>query len=185
VADAQIGCGLNPFGAGTAGVVISDPFLTGSMGHGVVDLRIGAGSAGPLSASSATFVDSLAVLVGDAFGYAAFGSGFSGKGLTTDRFSFIGSDLTAPDLVVIPYKENNQAASVYILDGSSLVAAGTAVDVVGSSNVRVALPSDWFGVSAYSGPAKDINGDGYGDLVIGELDTAVVPSIKGRAIVLW
>jgi hypothetical protein len=180
VANGQLGYGVNVLGGGGAGILISAPFLDSGMGRGTVELRLGGGPTGPLATGSKLVVDSLATKANDSFGFAAFGGGFSGG---STSFSFVGSDLTTPDAVIIPYQENGTAGAAYILDGAGLGAATGPINVATSANVRVPLPNGWFGASPYSGPMRDLNGDGYGDIAVGELDT--VSSIKGRVLVLW
>jgi len=181
VANGQLGYTVNVLGGGGAGILASAPFLDSGMGHGTVDLRIGGGPTGPLGVTSKLVVDSLATMNDDSFGFAAFGGGFSGG---STSFSFVGTDLVTPDAVIVPYQENGSVGAVYILDGAGLAAAAPPINVATTANVRVPLPAGWFGSSGFSGPIRDLNGDGYGDIAVGELDVAGA-SIAGRVLVLW
>jgi hypothetical protein len=181
VGTSEVGTNLGLLGA-NGGLMIINPFLSGATASGDVDVRFGGGVNDPFAAPAVVFVDSDATPGTGAFGKIAFGGGFSG---TNHQVSFIGSDKVTPDLVMGPFSENGGVTKVYIVDGSKAPALVSPADVVTKADVSVPLPADWAGSAPYNSAVVDINGDGYGDISIGEFDGGASPTFLGRVLVLW
>jgi len=135
-------------------------------------------AAAPLSGTPATVIDGNGP---DTFGTVAFGGGFSGSNVS---ISYLGD--SKPDLVVGGALENSLRPTIYILDGANLPTLTSPINAPGSAAASVQMPADWRRATGYSSPVKDVNGDGYGDIAIGETDDGNfnVP-FPGRVLVLW
>lgn len=159
---------------GAFGVGVGSPGLTSSAG-GDARLFFGNGTT-VFGATSATFSNSAAPALGDRFGNAVFGSGFSGSGVAV---SWIGG--TGVDVAMSSVAENGGAARLYLTEASKLTASG---DIVSMADIVLPLPTGWVGSAAGSGAIRDCDGDGYGDIAVGEhLVTAT--AYDGRVLVLW
>ncbi|MDX2054190.1 MAG: hypothetical protein SFV15_17450 [Polyangiaceae bacterium] len=142
------------------------------------DLFFGNAAVGPFGGTVAHFTNSAATLTADAFGSVIVGGGFSG---TSTQVSFIG-DNNEPDVVFTSKSEGGVAPpKLYILRGSAATAGG---DIVGVADVTYTLPVGFGGGSSRSGAINDLNGDGYGDIAIGETRSAAT-TYRGKVLVLW
>jgi len=164
-------------GGGSVPVVgIGSPAQANNPPNGRVDLFAGSVTTGPFSGAHAIFTNSRATSVKDAFGLMVVGSAFA-NGVTT---SIIGDN--APDVVLGGLTEGGTATHIYLLTGQNAMIPGTR-DIVSAADVSYQMPAGWQGCSNYSGPIKDVNGDGYGDLAIGE--RRLTSGINGHVLVLW
>jgi len=75
---------------------------------------------------------------------------------------------------------------LFLLTGEKVrsFAGGAAQDVTAVADVKYDLPANWAGAAYGSGAIRDLNGDGFGDIAVGEFSDSVVP-ITGRVLVLW
>lgn len=178
VPSGRTGIGLALIGGGgsTPLVGIGSPGYATNPAAGRVDLFAGDITSGPFSGAHATYTDSRATTVGDGFGVMVVGGGFP-NGTTT---SFIGD--SAPDVMVGAFKEAGAATHVYFLTGQNAMTSGTR-DIVSAADVSFQMPADWQGCSLFSGAIQDSNGDGYGDVAIGEWKRT--SGYDGRVLVLW
>lgn len=174
-ANAQIGEFLGTAGGGS-GVLSSN-----TSGSGSVFAFLGGTAADPLTGTPVTFIDSNAPL---SFGVLAIGGGFSGSNLS---LSFIGD--SHPDIIMAASRENNMASHIFIVDGSTAASLTSPADVNLTAKVAVTLPVDWNQPTGYSSPIKDINGDTYPDIAIGETGDGspftATNAFQGRVLVLW
>jgi hypothetical protein len=147
-------------------------------GQGKALLYFGSPSTGPFSGAPAVFKNSAASASGDKFGFAVIGGGFSGTTVTT---SFIGN--STPDVAFSGIWEAGGAPKLYFVDG---MRAAISADVAAPSGADVVypLPANWAGTAWDNTAIKDLNGDGYGDIAVGEfLFSSPLPN--GRLVVLW
>jgi hypothetical protein len=162
---------------GGLGVLSGNNFPVGA---GTVFSFLNGTAAAPLSGTPQRFTS----LAGpDTFGTITLGGGFSGSGAS---ISYLGD--SKPDLVLGGAFESTHPAIVYIMDGATVASLPSPVYVDNfQATCKIPLPADWVRrVTIYNSPIKDINGDGYGDIAIGETDdgTFNVP-FQGRVMVLW
>jgi len=157
-------------------VAIGSPAYSSNPGAGRVDLFAGDTSSGPFSGTHAIYTDSKATSFGDSFGVMAVGGAFA-NGTTT---SFLGD--SAPDVVLGARNEAGAATHIYFLTGQNAMTSGTR-DIVSAADVSYQMPTDWQGCAFLSGPIRDSNADGYGDIAIGEWKPA--SGFNGRVLVLW
>lgn len=163
---------IGPIGA-VASIGAGTPMATTTGG----DVRIFLGTpSAVLPSTPVTVTNSAATTAGDSFGLALFGGGFAGSSVNV---SFIGS--SGVDVAISSRNLAGAAAKVYLVEGSKLASGGG--DIVTLADVVYALPTDWRGSSAHSGPIKDLNKDGYGDLAFGEQRAG--QTYPGRVVVLW
>ena len=73
---------------------------------------------------------------------------------------------------------------LYFLTGQRAVSLTDGADAVSSAEVTYSLASDWQGCAPESTAVRDANGDGYGDIAIGEW-RRTVGNYEGRVLVLW
>ena len=173
-ANEQVGVALNVLGGGQ-GVISGNNVPVNA---GFVLTFFGGTAAAPLSGTPTRFVNSA---FPDTFGTLALGGGFSGSNAS---ISYVGD--STPDLVLGGTVEGTHASTVYFVDGKQAAMATGTFDVNQMSNARVALPADWKRVTINSSAIKDINGDGYGDVAVGETDNGSFnPAFQGRVMVLW
>lgn len=159
---------------GSAALGVGSPSTAAAPGG---DARLFYGTpTGIFAGSLATITNSAATSVGDNFGFALFGCGFSGSNVGG---SFIGGPGT--DVGFSSIKVAGAPAKLYLAEGSKLAASG---DIVALADVVITLPADWIGSSYQSGPIKDSNNDGYVDLAIGEQSSGA-GTYNGRVIVLY
>lgn len=163
---------LGPIGA-VASLGAGTPFTAGTGGYAKILLGT---AAGVFSGATSTVTNSAATAVGDAFAFTLFGGGFSGA---ASSVSFIGA--AGVDVVLSSRNIAGGPANLYIVEGQKLASGGG--DIVTLADVTYSMPSDWRGSSAGSGPIKDLNKDGYGDIAIGEQRAG--QTYPGRVVVLW
>jgi len=184
-AASRLGTPLSPLGDmyGTAAPdlgVGASRFPSGT--GGLAELHFGTASTGPFAGQTGKYSDSAASSTGDAFGFGILGCGFNGTAVTT---SLIGG--SEPDVVLAALREAGGASKLYFLSAQDVGAhVGTTADAVGAASVAYSLPNDWRGVSSGSSVIKDLDGDGYGDVAIGEYYyKAPATPYDGRVLVLW
>jgi len=164
-------------GGGAVPVVgVGSPAYNTNPAAGRVDLFGGDTAAGPFSGAHAIYTDSRATAVGDGFGVMIVGSAF----VTGAATSFLGD--SSPDVVVGAFHEAGAAPHVYFMTGQNAITAGTR-DIVSAADASFLMPADWEGCSLFSGPVRDLNADGYGDIAIGEWKRT--SGYNGRVVVLW
>jgi len=176
----RTGAVLNPLGAiaTVPALGVGSPGASVTPGGGDARLFSGNPSAGVFAGTSAKFTNSLATGVGDQFGSAVFGGGFSGS---TAYVSLING--AQPDVAISSAKLGGAIpAKLYIVDGAK---AGTSADIISIADVVYTLPSGWLGAGFHSAPVRDSDGDGYAELAIGEQQGSVNPSYSGRVLILW
>ncbi|MCK6533011.1 MAG: FG-GAP-like repeat-containing protein [Polyangiaceae bacterium] len=159
---------------GASGVGVGSPGLASNAG-GDARLFFGNGTT-VFSASATTFSNSAAPALGDRFGNAVFGSAFSGSAVAA---SWIGG--AGVDIAMSSVAENGGPARLYLAEASKLTASG---DIVALADIVVPLPSGWVGSSSGSSSIRDCDGDGYGDIAVGEHLVTATP-YDGRVLVLW
>jgi hypothetical protein len=171
-ANEQVGYVLNAFGGG-AGVISGN-----TAGNGSIDVFFGGSGADPLAGTPQVFISN--GLAHEAFGTLALGGGFSGS---NDSISFLGD--SRPDLVMASARAGGPS-TIYILDGAQAASLPSPVEVTTAATVKIPLPADWDRVTIYESAVKDVNGDGHGDIAVGETDaTGNTPRFRGRVLVLW
>jgi len=178
IPNGRTGLGLAFLGSGGSFplVGIGSPAYLNNPGNGQVDIFTGDAAAGPFSGTRATYTDSRAIASGDSFGVMVMGGAFA-DGTTV---SFIGD--SAPDVVLGALRENGNSSRLYFLTAQNAGTPGTR-DIVAAADISLQLPADWRGCSAHSSAIKDLNGDSYGDIAVGEFSRT--SSYPGRVIVLW
>lgn len=178
VAGARTGVALAVLGSGGSLPLlgIGSPAYTNAAPAGVVDIFGGNPGVGPFTGIHAVYTDSRATSVGDGFGAMIEGGVFP-SGVTT---SFIGD--SAPDVVVAALTEGAAATHVYVLSAQNAITAGTR-DIVSAADASYQMPAGWVGCSPYSHAIKDLNGDSFGDIAIGEWRRTT--GFSGRVLVLW
>lgn len=178
--NSQMGRLFSVVGAGRGLLVSSYNYkstIAGVTTRGNVMGYLAAPISNPFSGAVTTIYDSLNAS-GDRFGIVLAGGGFSGLDA---QGSFLGD--AAGDVVIAGTKENAAAPQLYIVEGNALASAGATVDVRTSAAVTYPLPADWAGSSTYVSMARDLNGDGYEDVIVGEAGTN--RALLGRVIVLY
>jgi len=163
-------------GVGLPLVAVGSPAYNTNPATGRVDVFGGDVSSGPFSGLHTTYTNSKATSLGDGFGVMAVGGAFA-SGVTT---SFLGDN--APDLVVGGFKEGGAATHVYFLTAQNAISGGTR-DIVAAADASYQMPADWQGCAFLSSAIRDADGDGYGDLAIGEFRRT--SGYNGRVLVLW
>lgn len=178
LAGGRTGIGLAFLGGGGSLplVGIGSPAYNNSPPNGQVDLFAGNAASGPFSGTHAVYTNSKATSGGDSFGVMVVGSAFV-NGTST---SFLGD--SAPDVVIGSLREGGATARLYFLTGQNAMTSGTR-DIVSAADATLPLPAGWEGCSLYSGPIRDANGDGFGDIAIGEWRRS--SGYNGRVLVLW
>jgi hypothetical protein len=156
-------------------VGIGSPAFTNNSQNGRADLFAG-DVGGPFGGTHAVYTDSRATSAQDGFGAMVLGGAYA-NGVTA---SILGDG--APDVVLGALKEGGAATHIYILSGQSAITAGTR-DVVSAADVSYQMPLGWWGCAAHSATIRDANGDGYGDIAIGEWRRTT--GYDGRVLVLW
>lgn len=167
---------VNALGAigGVPALGVGSPAYSGVAG-GDARLFVGNPASGVFAGTSSTFTNSEATAVGDQFGAAVFGGGFSGS---TVHVSLINGPQS--DVAFSSAKLGANPAKVYIVDGAKVGASG---DVATAADVTYTLPANWQGSAWLSGPVRDADGDGFAELAIGEQSSNF--PYDGRVIVLW
>jgi len=163
------------------GLLISNPTLRLGTSSGLVDLYFGSTPSNPF-AGALTFYDRAASGTTDSVGRVLAGGGFSG---TNYQISLIGSDQATPDILVAPNTQAGAVPPLFIVDGAKLSSLSSPVDLVQSADVSFSpLPADWAGSSVTNNLVRDFDGDGYGDIAIGELNGTSPTGIRGRVLIL-
>lgn len=163
-------------GVGLPLVAVGSPAYNTNPAAGRVDVFGGDVSSGPFSGAHSIFTNSRATTVGDGFGVMAVGGAFA-SGTTTN---FLGDG--APDLVLGGFKEGGAATRVYFLTGQNAISGGTR-DIATAADASYQMPTDWQGCAFLSSAVRDSDGDGYGDIAIGEFRRT--SGYNGRVLVLW
>ncbi|HEY4186783.1 MAG TPA: FG-GAP-like repeat-containing protein [Polyangia bacterium] len=174
----NIGTVLN-FGGGGLGVISGNTQVPGA---GAVLTFLNGTASAPLSGTPTRFMDAGENGAdGDTFGTVALGGGFSGSNVA---ISYVGD--SKPDLVLGGAIEGSHSATLYILDGAKAATLPTPSNIDALATAKVRLPTDWRRSTLYSSPVQDIDGDGYGDIAVGETDNGnFSPAFQGRVLVLW
>jgi hypothetical protein len=171
-----LGLALLGGGGGLPLVAVGSPAYDTNPAAGRVDIFGGDVASGPFSGTHAVYTNSKATSVGDSFGIMVVGGGFA-NGTTTN---FLGD--SAPDVVMGGFKEAGAASHVYFLTGQNAISGGTR-DVVSAADASYRMPADWQGCAFLSGAIRDADGDGYGDVAVGEFIRG--SGYNGRVLVLW
>jgi hypothetical protein len=152
---------------------------------GVAYVALGDSSSGPFQTVSAFTNSATSGIVNGAFGSAVFGGGFSGLDTSV---SLIGS--ADPDVGICDWTESGGTSRLYLYTGARAIAGSgdvtspvTGADVIWPVQVTSGGPA-WIGCSFGSGPIKDMNGDGYADIALGEFNSTLA-TYDGRAIILY
>lgn len=167
---------LGPLFGGGLGV--GSPGVT-STANGQSRLFYGNGTT-VFGGSSATHSCSAAAGVGDRFSNAVFGSGFSGSTVGTSWIGGAGIDVAMSS---VTEGAGTAPARLYITQGSKLTNASSG-DIVPQADIIMNLPAGWLGTAAGSAAIRDGDGDGYGDIAVGEHLVTATP-YDGRVLVLW
>ena len=149
---------------------------------GQAKLYFGTPTAGPFGGLSESYTDPVTTKASDGFGWVIMGCGSDGSAATT---SLIGD--SEPDVVLSAVRENDQPSNLYFLSAQDVAAnAQSTHNIANVASLIYPLPSDWRGVAGGSTVIKDLNGDGYGDLAVGEwyFKPPTTP-YSGRVLVLW
>ncbi|HYQ03675.1 MAG TPA: VCBS repeat-containing protein [Polyangiaceae bacterium] len=177
VTNGRTGLGLAFLGGGPGLplVAVGSPGYDTNPPAGRVDVFGGAVSSGPFSGAHAIYTNSRATSLGDSFGIMTVGGAF-----TSGSTNFLGD--SAPDLVVGGFKEAGGGPRVYLLTGQNAITPGSR-DIVSAADASFQMPADWEGCAFLSGAIRDSDGDGYGDLAVGEFKRGT--GYNGRVLVLW
>lgn len=161
--------------AGRGAVLASD----GSVKPGVVNIFSGADAEGPFG-RNLRYTTAESSSVSSGFARLIIGGGIPGTAAVT---SFIGD--SRADLVVST--KVGAGPRLYFVDGaklSSQFASPTTATIQSVMDIEYALPAGWQDFSARGVPARDIDGDGYGDLAIADLSYTDA-TYDGRVLILW
>jgi hypothetical protein len=109
------------------------------------------------------------------YGKSVIGGGMSGR---TTTFSFIGGSRS--DIAISTRANNNYR--LYILDGDKVPFGGVA-NIEGVADVIVPLIGNYLDYSRNITAIPDLDGDGYGDLAVAEVDTATTPA-SGHVVII-
>lgn len=183
----RLGTSLKLLGVTASGPAITagEPSYTGSAPQRAHIFLGGAnnpfGLPTPPGAGHATYSNSAATNILDAFGYMTLGSGFSGTAV-------VGNFINGPmgDVVIGSLTENGAKPKIYFVSGESAqAAAGGTVDVVSVADIALPTPAALTagGASPLSNAIKDMDGDGFADIAIGE--TNKFATNPGRIWILW
>ncbi len=157
---------LGPGGQPTLGISLSYVLPTR------VDLLSGPASNGPFA--TRTRITSTEGTT-NVFGRSIVGGGISGRSTT---FSFIGS--TRADIAVTT--RANSLPRLYIVDGDKITMPVSAT-IESLADVTVTLAGTFVDFSQNVTAIPDLDGDGYGDLVVAETDYGSSP-VSGRVLIL-
>jgi hypothetical protein len=125
-------------------------------------VSFGTDATGPF-AGAKTFTDSGASVAADSFGTLVLGGGFSGTAFTA---SLLGD--STPDLAFAPATEAGTPSHIYIIDGTHYAAiAASSVDIRTVADAVYVMPAGWVQVAPRSNLVRDVDGDGFADLAIG------------------
>jgi hypothetical protein len=141
---------------------------------GIASVLIGSQTEGPFG--GATWVLTNPGGTAGSFPLVLAGGGISGTSLST---SLLGDN--TPDLVAMAKAASTEKPTLYVIAGEDLNMSANISDAASVTYDR--FPADWAGTSSETiHVGRDTNGDGYGDVLIGELSTTPIP---GRVVVLW
>lgn len=164
-------------GSGGPAVLLASPGVSGAAtgAAGSVTTFSGLATNGIFSGTSFTVTSTAASNTTDRFGFFLEGGGFSGA---TNTVSFLG-DGTA-DVVVAGVHENGGVPVLYVVDGRKLFSSA---DVSTLVDVKYPLPTGWSGTYIYGSALRDVDNDGYGDIVVSDIPASLAGN--GRVLVLW
>lgn len=172
---------LGFLGGSPNAVIVGAPALTGPGGRAFVHL--GNTTSGPFVASPVEITHTQTSE--DGFGACTFGSVISGVAQSTadNRSSFIGS--TLPDLAISSMADAGQQPKLYLIDGEKAPTLSSGV-ITDLADVTVTLPASWIGglgCTRGSRAIRDLNGDGYADIALGQYE--LTGNLDGEVLVLW
>jgi hypothetical protein len=140
-----------------------------------VDARSGSASLGPIAVrASFTSTETTTSL----YGRAVLGGGVSGR---TTPFSFVGPKGGRSDLAVTT--RANSIPRLYIVDGDKIVMPSSSTIEPPTADVTVRLTGSFGEFSRQTTAAPDLDGDGYGDLVVSEVDYGTTP-VSGHVLII-
>lgn len=171
---------LGPVSGGLPALGVGSPFDLSIPGSGgTVGVYTGTDAAGPFAGTSWKFKDPAASGGLDGFGALVGGGSFSGSNTVVSLIRD-----SKPDLVFgSQIQSGANPDRIYIIDSNKLASLTTPVDVAAAADVTFALPADWASTAFDSRVIKDIDGDGYADIALGE--TPPTTGASSRVAVIW
>jgi hypothetical protein len=197
VADSRFGqclASLGTFGGGRFGFMAGafTSFQPGAFGRGYLSTYFSSVAEGPLSGVPVRMSSASTTVAPDYLSNVTFSSVVVG---TATSVPFLGDtkDSAFGDLVVASRSESGgMPGKIYLVDGQRLLTALPGdTDISQLASVSLSLKdyvSDWNATSTSQtngGLVKDVDGDGWGDFVIGETQITSSLSVPGRTILFW
>jgi hypothetical protein len=146
----------------------------GVSGGGIATVFVGSQATGPFGGSSSVLTNP----GGAAYSFPLLlaGGGISGTNLST---SLVGN--STPDLAAMATDPSTGKPTLYVIAGENLSTSASVSDAASITYDR--FPTDWAGTSSETmHVGRDMDGDGYGDILVGESSSTPTP---GRVVVLW